>query len=129
MPLSFVIDKQSRLVISTASGAVTYSEIAAHQVGLRNHPDFDPTFDQLIDATGVKKIAVTIEEIRTVARQRIFEAGSRQAFATSSEFAYGMARMFELYREASGSARPVRVFNSLEAAQEWLQPVRQQKKA
>lgn len=129
MPLSFVIDKQRRLVISTASGTVTYSDIAAHQVGLKNHPEFDPTFDQLIDGTGVEKIALTVEEIRTVARQRLFGAESRQAFATSSDFAYGMARMFEIYREASGSGRPVRVFNSLEAAQEWLQPIRRQKEA
>jgi len=129
MPLSFVIDKRNRLVISTASGTVTYSEVLAHQAGLKNHPDFDPTFDQLIDGTGVTKIAVTVEEIRTVARQRIFAASSRQAFATSSDFAYGMARMFELYREASGSGRPVRVFTSLEAAQEWLQLVRQKTEA
>jgi hypothetical protein len=130
MPLSFVIDKQRRLVISTASGLLTYAELAAHQVGLKNHPDFDPTFDQLIDGTGVTKINVSVDEIRTIARQRIFGAGSRQAFATSSDFAYGMARMFEIYREASGSGRPVRVFSSLEAAQEWLQqPVQRQKEA
>jgi hypothetical protein len=129
MPLSFVIDKQRKLVVSTASGLVTYSEIAAHQVQLKNDPDFDPTFDQLVDATGVTKISVKVEEIQTVARQRLFAAGSRQAFATSSDFVYGMARMFEIYREASGSGRPVRVFSSLDAAQEWLQPVKQQKKA
>ena len=129
MPLSFDIDKRRRLVISTASGIVTYAEIAAHQVGLKNHPDFDPSFDQLIDGTGVTKVAVTVEEIRTVARQRIFGADSRQAFATSSDFAYGLARMFELYREASGSGRPVRVFNNLEAAQEWLDVSRQRKEA
>jgi len=129
MPLSFAIDKQLRLVISTASGTVTYSDIAAHQVGLKNHPDFDPSFDQLIDGTGVTNVAVTAEEIRTVARQRIFAVNSRQAFATSSELAYGMSRMFELYREASGSGRPVRVFNSLDAAQEWLHLLRQQKEA
>ena len=129
MPLSFDIDKQRRLVTSTASGTVTYAEIAAHQVGLKNHPDFDPSFDQLIDGTGVTKVAVTVEEIRTVARQRIFASDSRQAFATSSDFAFGMARMFELYREASGSGRQVRVFNNLEAAQEWLDLSRQRKEA
>jgi hypothetical protein len=129
MPVSFSVDKQRRLVITTAFGTVTYSEIAAHQVGLRNHPDFDSSFDQLIDGTGVTKVAVTVEEIRMVARQRIFGADSRQAFATSSDFAYGMARMFELYREASGSGRPVRVFSSLDAAQEWLNLSRQRKEA
>ena len=129
MPLSFAIDKQRRLVISTASGTVTYSEIAAHQVGLKNHPDFDPSFDQLIDGTAVTKVALTVDEIRTVARQRIFGPDSRQAIATSSDFAYGMARMFELYREASGSGRPVRVFSSLEPAQEWLDLSGQRKEA
>ncbi len=116
-------------MISTASGTVTYSEIAAHQVGLKNHPDFDPSFDQLIDGTAVTKVALTVDEIRTVARQRIFGPDSRQAIATSSDFAYGMARMFELYREASGSGRPVRVFNSLEPAQEWLDLSGQRKEA
>lgn len=72
MPLSFVIDKQRRIVISTASGLVTYSEIAAHQVQLKNHPDFDPTFDQLIDATGVTKVSVKVEEIQTVAPAAAF---------------------------------------------------------
>ena len=129
MPLIYVIDKQRRLVTSIASGVVTYSDIAAHQSRLKNDPDFDPTFDQLVDGTGATRIELTAEEIRTVARQRLFAASSRQAFATSSEFAYGLARMFEIYRDASGAGRAVRVFSGLDAAQEWLEPVRQKKQA
>jgi len=129
MPLSFVIDKQRRRVTSTASGVLSYSDIARHQERLRNDPDFDPNFDQLFDGTGVTNIALTVDEIRTVARQHIFTAGSSQAFATNSDFAYGMARMFEIYREASGAGRLVRVFDKLEEAQEWLQPTRRSKEA
>lgn len=129
MPLTCVIDKQRRLVTSTATGTLSYSDIAAHQDRLKNDPDFNPGFDRLFDGTRVTKIALTVEEIQTVARQRVFAAGSRQAFATSSEFAYGMARMFEIYRETAGTGRLMRVFNSLEAAQEWLQPARQGKEA
>jgi len=129
MPLHYGIDKQRRLVTSTASGVLTYSDIAAHQAQLKADPDFDPTFDQLFDGTTVTKIDVTAAEIQTVARQRLFAAGSRQAFATSSEFAYGMARMFEIYREASGTGRLVRVFSGVDAAREWLEPIRIQKKA
>jgi len=114
-------------VTSTATGTLSYSDIAAHQDRLKNDPDFNPGFDQLFDGTRVTKIALTVEEIQTVARQRVFAAGSRQAFATSSEFAYGMARMFEICRETAGTGRLMRVFNSLEAAQEWLQPARQRK--
>ena len=129
MPLTFAIDKRRRLVTSTASGTLSYSDIAAHQDRLKSDPNFDPAFDQLFDGTGVTNIALTVEEIQTVARQRIFAAGSRQAFATSSEFAYGMARMFEIYRETSGTGRLVRVFSGLREAQEWLLPTRQAKKA
>jgi len=129
MPLTCVIDKQRRLVTSTATGTLSYSDIAAHQDRLKNDPDFNPGFDQLFDGTRVTQIALTVEEIQSVARQRVFAAGSRQAFATSSEFAYGMARMFEICRETAGTGRLMRVFNSLEAAQEWLQPARQRKEA
>lgn len=129
MPLNYVIDKSCRLVTSTASGVLTYADIAAHQVMLRGDPDFDPTFDQLFDGTAVTKIELTAAEIQTVARQRLFVAGSRQAFATSNEFAYGMARMFEIYRETSGTGRLVQVFSGLAAAREWLKPIRVRKKA
>jgi len=121
MPLSYAIDKQHRLVTSTASGVVTYSDITSHQSRLKNDPDFDPSFDQLVDGTAVTHIELTTDNVRAVARQRLFAAGARQAIATGSEFAYGMARMFELYRESAGTGRLVRVFNGLEAAQEWLQ--------
>ena len=129
MPLTYVIDKPCRLVTSTASGILTYADIVAHQKQLKADPDFEPTFDQLFDGTMVRKIELTAAEIQTVARQRLFAAGSRQAFATSGEFAYGMARMFEIYRETSGTGRLVRVFSGLEAAREWLEPIGVQKKA
>ena len=129
MPLSYVIDKHRGLVTSTASGVLSYADIAAHQEGLKKDPDFDPKFDQLFDGTAVTKIELTAGEVQTIARQRLFAAGSRQAFATSTEFAYGMARMFEIYRETSGAGRLVRVFNGVEAAREWLEPVRVRKKA
>jgi hypothetical protein len=129
MPLSYLINKQRRLVTSTASGVVTYSDITTHQSRLKNDPDFDSTFDQLVDGTAVTQIELTTDNVRAIARQRLFAAGSRQAFATSSEFAYGMARMFELYRDSAGTGRLVRVFNGLEAAQEWLQHCREEQEA
>ncbi len=129
MPLSFVIDKQRRLVTSTASGVFTYADIAGHQRQLKNNPDFDSSFDQLFDGTAVTKIELTAAEIQTVARQRLFAGGSRQALVASNDFAYGMARMFEMYREASRTGRLVRVFNSLDAAQEWLQATSERKQA
>ena len=129
MPLSYVIDRQRRLVTSTASGVVTYADLLAHQNGLKNDPDFDPTFDQLVDGIRATKIELSTDNVRAIARQRLFAAGSRQAFATSTEFAFGMARMFELYRDSADTGRIVKVFNGLEAAQEWLLHCREAQEA
>jgi|SRR5215471_12646464 len=57
--------KQRRLVSSTASGTLGYSDIAAHQDRLKDDPDFNPGFDQLFDGTRVTRIALTVEEIQT----------------------------------------------------------------
>jgi len=37
--------------MSTISGVLTLADALAHQENLRKHPDFDPSFSQLMDGT------------------------------------------------------------------------------
>src|SRR5208282_5677900 len=62
MPARYVIDKQRRLVISTAWGHLTFAESRAHQDQLARDPDFSPTFDQLLDATAITTIELSAQE-------------------------------------------------------------------
>ena len=45
--LSYTIDKELRLVTTTAWGTLTADQVLEHQRQLQNDPAFDPDFSQL----------------------------------------------------------------------------------
>jgi len=120
MPYSFVIDRERRLVLSTVWGEITLRTIMDHQDTLERHAAFDPTFRQLADFTGVTKVLLDAEEIRTVATRRVFSPGSRRAFVTATAEVFGLARMYSTYMELYGDVRDLRVFTDKEEALRWL---------
>jgi hypothetical protein len=119
MPAYFRIDKEHRLVLTTISGVFTLADGLAHQEKLLKDPDFAPTFSQLIDFTQVTKVQVGIEEVRRLAQTSIFSSDARRAILVNSELAFGLARMFVVFRESSGE-KGVRVFRVLDDALSWV---------
>ena len=79
MSAFFEIEKHHRLVITSASGVVTMAEALAHNQKLRKHPDFDPSFSQLIDLSNVTKIELNREDIQRLAQDPILSDNSRRA--------------------------------------------------
>jgi hypothetical protein len=67
MTVRHSIDKQRRLVVSTAEGLVTFDDVRGHQDRMLADPDFDASFDQLFDATSATKVDLSADEIRTLA--------------------------------------------------------------
>jgi len=121
MPVEYVIDKERRLVITTATGRVTFEEARAHQERLRNDPDFLPEFNQFLDATAVTALDISTEQAKTIGRNSPhFAAGSRRAWVAASPFLYGIGRMIGVYREIAGGTEQFRVFNDREQALKWL---------
>ena len=53
MPVRYVIDGERRLVVSAASGRVTFDEFKAHQDQLSRDPAFSADFNQLLAGTEV----------------------------------------------------------------------------
>jgi hypothetical protein len=102
MPAYFRIDKEHRLVMSTISGVFTLADGLAHQEKLVKDPDFDPSFSQLIDFTQVTKLELGTEEVRRLAQRSIFSADARRTILVNSDFAFGLARMFLIFRESLG---------------------------
>ncbi len=119
MPAFYKIERENRLVLSTASGTITPSDIFNHQEKLGCDPDFDPTYSQLVDVSHVTKIEVTTEDIRRLAQGNLFSPKSRRAILVSSDAAFGFARMFEMLRESAGETG-IEVFRSLDEALEWV---------
>jgi hypothetical protein len=117
MPTFFNIDKERKLVLSTGSGVVTMADAMAHQAGLLNDPDFDPSFSQLLDLTQVESFHVTIGDVRKLAQAKVFSPDSRRAILVNNDYAFGAARVFESLRGMSGE-KGIRVFRDLDEALE-----------
>ena len=119
MPVTYKIDKQQRLVSSNAYGVVTREEILEHQRKLSADPDFSPTFSQIADFTRTTKLEIKAADVQVFAARNIFAPTVRRAIVVTDGEAFGLARMFEILRDAKGE-QGNRVFIKLEDAQKWI---------
>jgi hypothetical protein len=120
MPCDYVIDKERRMVLSSAWDVFTAAEALDHQNRLRSDVNFDPSFAQLLDGTRVTKVEATPNDVQLLAERTIFSPSSRRAFVTSHTATFGVLRMFQVYRELAGAAEQIQVFHDMPSALEWL---------
>jgi hypothetical protein len=119
VPAFYKIDKERRLVMTSASGVTTLEDALAHQKRLLHDPDFAPSFSELVDYSHVLRLDLNTENVRELAQTTVFSADSRRAFLVNSDAAYGIAREFGQLRESKGE-RGIRVFRELEDALWWV---------
>jgi len=118
MPIKYRIEVSLRTVFTTPFGAYTDQDARQHVEDLRNEPDFEADFDQLFDARGVTSVELTGACVREIASIRMFGEGSRRAFATGTDVAFGLTRMFEMLRDDSPDE--IRIFRNIDDARRWL---------
>jgi hypothetical protein len=118
MPVFYKIDKERKLVLSSATGVLNREEAASHQLRLLSDPEFDPNYSQLLDFTHITRLDLSAADVRRLAQRTIFSADSRRAFLVASDLAFGLGRMYEILREAAGE-RGIRIFRDLEEALDW----------
>ena len=119
MPSAYKIDKERRLVTSSAWGVVTREDVLGHQQKITADPDFVPTYSQLLDFTRTTKLEFTAADVQAFAARRIFAASARRAIVVPDMELFGLARMFEILRDSKGDVG-IRVFTKIEEAREWL---------
>jgi hypothetical protein len=120
MPFNSIVDAGRQLVITTGTGDLTGDEGLACCVQLKNRPDFNPAFDQLLDFTQARRFDATTAQLRIIAAEPLFSVTSRRAIVASNPTIFGMARMFESYRGVSGVGENVMVFREMQEALAWL---------
>ena len=124
MALHYQFEKNRRLVLITGVGVIGPDEIVANREALLSDPDFDRSFDALVDFTQVPETSLNSDALRTLSREPLFSRASRIAVVTTLPSAnmtlFGMARLYETYREVSNMGDHLRVFRTLEDAREWL---------
>jgi hypothetical protein len=120
MPLSYRIDKERRLVNTTAWDVLTSPEVLEHMRQLSSDPDFDRDFFQLLDLTRVTEVREENIFLLELCTPHIFSRRSRRAVIAASPLTFGLSRRFIAMREAMGGAEQMRVFKSRDAALQWL---------
>ena len=119
MPAFYKIDKEHRVVLSTASGVFDLAAALAHQDQLLADPDFDPSYSQLLDYSHVTDVRIDTNDVRKLAERSVFWPCSRRAIYVTRDIEYGFARMFEMLRENAGE-KGIRVFRNLDEALTWI---------
>ncbi len=118
MPFDIVIDAEHRIVYSRAWGEFTEADVLAHRQHLKADPQFDSTFRQLADFSGVTRLAISATSIRALTSSDPWDSGSRRAYVASTDVVFGMTRMYATLLGESKSN--IAVFRRAEEARRWL---------
>ena len=118
MGISSRIDTAQRRVFTEGAGVLTDAEMLAHPQELLSDSDFDPSFDQIVDATTFSRLDVTTDAIMTLAEHSPFLPTSRRALVIESDMQFGLARQYLLF--VDGDMKRLHAFRTMEDAEAWL---------
>ena len=113
----FHIDVERRLVRVRFGETVSGEEIAAYVKALRSHPDFRPTFAEIVDLREVTEFDLQAEDfLRLADHIDPFSNEAKRAFVARSSVQKHAARMHKILR----AQRNIALFNSIEEAEHWI---------
>ena len=123
MPISYRIDVERNLVLTTASGTLTDDDVLQLKARLVRDPDFRPGMKELSDIRNITRLDVTADGIQAMVEQdqrdRAVVASHRLALVVSKDLDFGMARMYQTLTEST--MKNVGVFRDIDKANAWLQ--------
>ena len=97
MPAVLKIDPKRRIVLSTFYGEVTDEEVARHSAVIVADPDFRPEYSEIVDFSGVTRIAVSESILSGMAgAQSIFSRDSVHVVVAPADLAFGLARRYQV---------------------------------
>jgi hypothetical protein len=122
MPIHYEIDAERRLVVTTVLGEVTAEDLRLHAEAMASDPQRGGRLDEIVDLTKAVESSLASRAIRDFA-QHMREKdrntpGTKLAFVAPANAAFGLARMFEAYRQHPSFE--IQVFRDAAGALRWL---------
>jgi len=100
MGTEFTIDASQRLVIVTFKGPIDMAERDRIESLILAHPDFDPSFSEIIDCSLVTASNVSTDTIRTASLSKgIFNPTAMRVVVAPRDYVFGLARMGQAFAE------------------------------
>ncbi len=118
MPVSYRIDRSLGLIFTTPQGVFTGQDMLTHVQRLSEDPDFDPSYNQLVDLRAITDFAISAAELRMITVYRLYNEKSRRAIVADEDITFGMARMYEVFRE--DAPEEIKLFRDMADARRWL---------
>ena len=100
MGTQFTIDVKQRLVLSTFFGESTEEEIIDMASRIRSHPDFDPSFSEIVDCSAASGAGISTAAIERISRRKnIFDRTSLHVIVAPKDHVFGLVRMAQTMAE------------------------------
>ena len=127
MPISIRVDPVRKISYTTATGVITDADLRQVCARILSDPDYDPAADHIFDGNGVERFEVSPATVQEAARlfartDRAVPKGARPkvAIVAPADAAFGLARMYETYREMQTSPKRYLVCRTMTEARRWL---------
>ncbi len=122
MPITYRIDESQQLVVTNVVGRISEAELRAHAAAAARDPRVQACVRAIVDISGVGRAFVRHQ---SDLRSRDDGAGTggsvgrRVALIAPSDTSYGLARVFQGFREGIGGG-DVQVFRTRPEGEVWL---------
>lgn len=98
--VQLTIDVNQRLVISTFYGEASDADLSETASRISSHPDFDPSFSEIIDLSGITAGTFSTSALANLSRQAsVFTPTSVHVVIAPQPHMFGLARMVEVQAE------------------------------
>ena len=128
MPAIHHIDNNNKLIITTWNGEPTASDLVDafrnYQRDIKSKPEFID-YDEIVDFSGIEGFKLSADGLRMMgsiaANTDNPGKKSKLAIVVKSTLAFGLARMYEIYRSFNPqSNKAIRVFKYKSEALAWI---------
>lgn len=117
MSIFYSINPSRRLIHAVAGETITPDCLRGFRAELLQDCTLDPEYSLLIDLRNVEHVGIASDEIESLTRSSVLADHSKRALVADSTLLYGLSRM---YQTLSGRFQSFKVFDTLEAANDWL---------
>ena len=124
MPITSDTEPSRNLTTLTATDKITFEDIIEV---VKTFKDSPPAKNIVWDFSSANPVdpfnAMDMDRIAVLAKTNLNfreQPDGKTAFVATSDFIFGLARMYTTYLELQGPAHEIQVFRSLDEAHEWL---------
>jgi hypothetical protein len=124
MPITSDSDPSRNLTTLTATDKITFEDIIEVVKAFKDSPPAKNIVWDFSKANPVDPFnAMDMDRIAELAKTNLNfreQPDGKTAFVATSDFIFGLARMYTTYLELQGPSHDIQVFRSLDEAHEWL---------